>query len=65
MRDLLQQLLERPTFEETWPDVYPDAVQKGRQTVLQLEKIRKDKLIMADIVKQNPVLEAWWHDISS
>ena len=63
MRDLLRQLLTRKTFQETWPDVYPEAIVKGKQTVLQLEKIRKHAVTMTDIMNQNQLLGSWWNDI--
>lgn len=61
--DLLTQLLLRETFQETWPDVYPDALVKGKQTVLQLEKIRNDKITMTDIMNQHQLLGSWWNAI--
>lgn len=61
--DLLTQLLFRETFQETWPDVYPDALVKGKQTVLQLEKIRNDKITMTDIMNQHQLLGSWWNAI--
>ena len=61
--DLLTQLLLRKTFQETWPDVYPDALVKGKQTVLQLEKIRNDKITMTDIMNQHQLLGSWWNAI--
>ena len=63
MADLLTQLLFRETFQETWPDVYPDALVKGKQTVLQLEKIRNDKITMTDIMNQHQLLGSWWNAI--
>ena len=63
MRDLLNQLLCRKTFQETWPNVYPDAVAKGKQTVLQLEKIRNQPITMTEIMNQHKLLGSWWNDI--
>jgi hypothetical protein len=63
MRDLLNQLLTRETFQETWPKLYPEAIVKSKQTVLQLEKIRKHAVTMTDIMNQNQLLGSWWNDI--
>jgi len=63
VKDMLEQLKTRSTFEETWPDLYPDAVLKGKQTVLQLENIRKHSTTMSDILDKDVILGKWWNDI--
>jgi hypothetical protein len=64
MQDTLQQLLQRPTFQEQWPDQYAKAVARGKHRVLQLEKIRKDTFTLADILKQDQQIYDWWQQIT-
>ena len=61
--DLLTQLLFRKTFQEEWPDAYPNALVQGKQTVLQLEKIRNQSITMTEIMDKNPLLGSWWNGI--
>lgn len=63
LRDMLLQLKQRPTFAEQWPDQYHAGIAKGKARVLQLERIRGDKLTMADILKEDSDIYAWWQDI--
>jgi hypothetical protein len=63
LRDVLEQLKKRPTFEEQWPDQYLQGLSKGKQRVLQLENIRNDTFTMDDILRKDPEIYAWWKDI--
>lgn len=63
MRDVLLQLKTRPTFEEQWPDEYLTAIAKGKQRVLQLEKIRKDRYSFRDILEARPEVLHWYDNI--
>jgi len=65
MQDVLLQLKQRPTFEEQWPDTWPEGLAKGKRRVLQLEKIRKDSYKLADILKQDPEIYEWYNAIPS
>lgn len=65
MRDLLEQLKTRPTFQEQWPDTWSEALAKGKQRVLQLESIRQDKLTLADILSNRKEVYDWYNAISS
>lgn len=65
MRDLLLQLKNRPTFDEQWPDTYRAALAKGRARVLQLEKIRTQKVTMTDILSQRKDVLEWWMNIGN
>jgi len=64
MRDMLLQLQSRPTFEEQWPDAYYAGLAKGKQRVLQLERIRTQSVTMTDILAQRPDVLEWWMKIA-
>jgi len=63
--DVLQQLKTRPTFQEQWPDQYEAALCRGKARVERLEQIRSDSFGMADILKQDRDIHAWWQNIRS
>ena len=63
MRDVLQQLKQRPTFEEQWPDQYQAGLQRGKARIRKLESIRPHGVIMDDIVSRRPAVSRWWHAI--
>ena len=64
MADVLQQLKTRPTFDEQWPDQYRAALAKGRDRVLKLESIRKQKTTMTQILSARPAVLEWWNAIA-
>jgi len=61
---VLQQLKTRPTFDEQWPDQYRAALAKGRDRVLKLESIRKQKTTMTQILSARPAVLEWWNAIA-
>ena len=63
VKDVLQQLKQRPTFQEQWPDQWQQALVKGKQRVLQLESIRQDQLTLADILKMDDDIHEWYQAI--
>jgi hypothetical protein len=63
MRDILEQLLTRPTFEEQWPDTFAKELAKGKRRVLQLEAIRGGTTL-ADILAEDPEILTWYNDIT-
>ena len=63
LRDVLIQLKTRPTFEQQWPDTYRAALVKGRDRVLKLESIRKQKITMSEILSARPEIKEWWDQI--
>jgi hypothetical protein len=65
LRDVLQQLKNRPTFEEQWPDTWQSGLANGKRRVLQLEKIRKDTYTLADILDQDPEIAKWYANINT
>jgi len=65
MQDVLNQLKNRPTFQEQWPNEWEQGLAKGKQRVLQLESIREDKFTMKDILAGRPDVLEWWESIGS
>ena len=64
LQDMLVQLRTRPTFEEQWPDSYRQGLANGRDRVLQLERIRTQKITMAQILAERPAVLEWWNNIA-
>ena len=64
MRDILTQLKNRPTFEEQWPDQYRDALTRGKARVLKLESIRRQPIVMQEILAGRPEILDWWNKIA-
>jgi hypothetical protein len=64
VRDMLNQLGTRPTFEEQWPDTYAESLVQGKHRVLQLESIRDDKFTLSDILKQDSEMYEWYNAIA-
>jgi hypothetical protein len=65
MADILQQLKNRPTFDEQWPDQYRQGLAQGRSRVLKLESIRAANTSMAEILSARPEVLEWWNQIDS
>jgi hypothetical protein len=65
MREMLEQLKKRPTFEEQWPDECAEGIQQGKARVLQLESIRTAPTDMASILAQRPDVKQWWDQIAA
>jgi hypothetical protein len=63
MKNILVQLLSRPTFEEQWPDQYQAGLAKGKARVLKLENIRSQSVTMQDILSSRPKILQWWNQI--
>lgn len=63
LRDVLTQLKTRPTFAEQWPDTYQAGLHRGKQRILQLERIRGDTLTFGEIMSLRPQTQEWWNNI--
>ena len=63
LRDVLQQLKQRPTMQEQWPDDYWAGMSKGKARILQLEHIRKDTFTLAKILQKDKEIYEWWQSI--
>ena len=64
LRDVLLQLKNRPTFEEQWPDQYQAGLVRGKARVLKLESIRRQSVIMEQILAARPEILDWWNKIA-
>lgn len=64
MRDLLQQVKSRPTFQEQWPDSWAENLIKGKQRLLKLESIRPNAVNIQQILNQRPAVGKWFYEIS-
>jgi len=65
MTDVLNQLKNRPTFEEQYgEEAYREGLAKGKARVLQLEKIRTQSITMDEILSKRPDVYEWWNQIS-
>ena len=65
LKDVIQQLKSRKTFEEEWPDTFEQAAVSGKSRLLNLEKIRTQPTTMAYILKKDPEIYEWWKNIRS
>ena len=65
LRDILEQLKTRPTFQEQWPNEWQSALVRGKNRILQLESIRNDKYTLADILSERPQAYEWYQSIPS
>lgn len=65
MRDMLLQLQSRPTFEEQWPSGYQAGLRKGKNRVLQIERIRTAPTDMSTILSARPDVKEWWDQIGT
>lgn len=65
MRDVLTQLKTRPTFQEQWPNEWQAGLKKGKARVLELERIRTQKITMTDILSSRPEILKWWIEIEA
>jgi hypothetical protein len=65
MRDVLTQLKTRPTFQEQWPNEWQAGLKKGKVRVLELERIRTQKVTMTDILSSLPEILKWWIEIEA
>jgi hypothetical protein len=64
VKDMLTQLLTRPTFEEQWPESYQQGLQQGKQRILKLEQIRSHSTSMDSILSTRSDVYQWWNQIA-
>ena len=65
LRDILMNLLKRPTFQEQWPEQWESGLKKGKRRILQLESIRGDNYKFEHIIQENKEIYDWWKNIRS
>jgi len=64
LRDMLEKLKTRPTFQEQWPNEWAAGLVRGKNRILQLESIRNDKYKLADILSERPQAYEWYQSIN-
>ena len=60
---VLQNMKDRPTFQEQWPDEYAYGLWRGKARILELESRRKDSYTMENILSLRPDFKEWWDGI--
>jgi len=65
LRDVMENLLNRPTFEEQWPMEYQAGLVKGRARIERLESIRTARTNMTQILSTRPAILEWWNQIEN
>lgn len=64
LREVLEHLKTRATFQEEYPDSYRDAAVRGKRHLLKLEAIRPGaKTNMEEILSARPAALEWWKHI--
>jgi len=65
LRDVLNQLGTRPTFNEQWSqgEAAAAALSQGKRRILQLERIRGDTYTLGDILAQDAEIKEWYDGI--
>ena len=66
LRDVLNQLGTRPTFDEQWTHGGAAAagLVKGKQRIVELEQLRGDSFTLADILHEDPEIDEWYKNIA-
>jgi hypothetical protein len=62
--DVLENLLLRPTLQEEFVEDYNQGMCRGKQRILELEKIREQPITMNEILQQDPAIYEWWQSIT-
>lgn len=63
--DVFENMLNRPTIEQQWPDSYQQGQVDGKRRILKLEEIREDRFTMEQILKENNNdAYEWWKKIN-
>lgn len=57
-KEVLEDMLNRKTFEEKWPSTYKEGLKNGKNRILYLEKIRTQKITFREILSDNAKI--WW-----
>ena len=62
MRHMLVTLLDRPTFEEEYPDTYLQAQQDGKLRIDKMDRLRGG-MTFSDTIAHKET-RRWWNEIS-
>ena len=63
--DVLEQLKNRPTIQEQWPDEYEAGMIKGKSRILEIENVRQDSFTLDNILQKDREIYDWWNSIRS
>ena len=58
-------LYQTNTLEEMWPEFWQDGMAKGKGSCETLERIREQKITMAEIMAMRPDTNEWWSSIEA
>lgn len=61
--EVLEQLLQRETMEEQFPDTYLKGLSRGKRRILELERIRPNATTMDTILAARPDVQEWYRQI--
>lgn len=62
--EVLQQMKNRQTFDEQWPDEQAEGLKRGKARIARLESIRNCSITMNDILKGRQEVYDWWNTIT-
>ena len=63
LKEMLENLKRRATFEEQWPDQYQNGIQQGKQRLYKLESIRQQSITIDKILQGRHDVYKWWQQI--
>ena len=63
LKDVLNNLVTRPTFQEEYPDTYSQARIQGKQRIKKLDAVRGG-MTFEETILDNEALSTWWGEIS-
>ena len=63
LKDVLNQLKQRPTIQEQWPNEYMLGMASGKRRILKLEQIRNDQYTLNHILQKDREIYDWWKSI--
>jgi hypothetical protein len=64
LRQVILQLKNRPTFQESWPDTWRSALRAGKTRQDKIDKLRGATCTLATILQPNTELYDWYQNIS-
>lgn len=61
--NVLEHLKTRKDFSQEWPDNYLQGQIEGKRRIKEIEKWRKDMLLLEDILDNDKTIKQWWTNI--
>lgn len=67
-RDIFENMLNRPTFQEKYPDTYLEGARRGKARLQSIAEFRKDgtnnqAVKIEEIFSRNPSVLEWWNSL--